>query len=121
MKASEIQIGGRYYAKVSGKVVIVRIRAESRFGGWDAVNEETRRQVRIKTAQRLRAVVVETLLGDSEPPSKVYADDGFDALIARANEIADEAWELQNQGRFHEADDLLVEGLALADKAEALC
>jgi len=44
-------IAGRWSA---GKVVPVRITGESRFGGWDAVNTETQRAVRIRGPQRLR-------------------------------------------------------------------
>ena len=38
------------------KVVPVRITGESRYGGWDAANERTRKTVRIKSAQRLRGL-----------------------------------------------------------------
>lgn len=54
MKKSEIKIGGEYFAKVSGRLVRVRIVNESKYGGWNAVNTATGRNVRIKTAQRLR-------------------------------------------------------------------
>lgn len=54
MKKRDVQIGVRYEAKVSGAVQTVRIRAESRFGGWDAVNERTGRAVHVRSAQRLR-------------------------------------------------------------------
>lgn len=54
MKKAQITIGGRYVAKVSGGLTIVRILSESLYGGWDARNEVTGRAVRIKTAQRLR-------------------------------------------------------------------
>jgi len=57
MKKDQVQIGGTYVAKVSGQLARVRIDAESRFGGWDATNVSTRRKVRIKSAQRLRAEV----------------------------------------------------------------
>jgi hypothetical protein len=56
MKKREIEIGGRYYAKVSGRVVVVRVTAESPYGGWVARSEETGREVRIRSAARLRAV-----------------------------------------------------------------
>lgn len=58
MKKRDVQIGGRYYAKVSGSVVVVRITAflYSR-SGWEAVNEATGRTVQIKSAQRLRGAV----------------------------------------------------------------
>jgi len=54
MKKNEVVVGGSYVAKVSGKLVPVRITGESKFGGWDAVNTQTNRAVRIKSAQRLR-------------------------------------------------------------------
>jgi hypothetical protein len=57
MKKSEVQIGGVYTAKVTNKVVQVRIDAESRYGGWDAQNLATGKKVRIQSAQRLRSVV----------------------------------------------------------------
>lgn len=57
MKKAEIIIGGQYVAKVSGVLATVRITRESRYGGWDAVNEKTGRAVRIKGAQRLRSMV----------------------------------------------------------------
>ena len=57
MKKNEVQVGGVYSAKVSDKVVEVRIDAENRSGGWDATNLATNKKVRIKSAQRLRAVV----------------------------------------------------------------
>jgi len=55
MKKAEVEVGGRYTAKVSGKVVPVRIDAEHSSGdGWIGTNMETGREVRIKTARRLR-------------------------------------------------------------------
>ena len=57
MKKNQVKIGRTYTAKVNGKVAKVRIDAENPHGGWDATNLETKRKVRIKTAQRLRAAV----------------------------------------------------------------
>ncbi len=57
MKSSDVRIGQTYLAKVTDKVVPVRIDAErpaSGGGGWDATNMATGKKVRIKTAQRLR-------------------------------------------------------------------
>lgn len=54
MKKADVVIGGRYIAKVSDKLVTVRITNPSIYKGWDAVNENTGRAVRIKSAQRLR-------------------------------------------------------------------
>ena len=41
MKKNEVRIGRVYTAKVTNKVVQVRIDAESRYGGWDATNLAT--------------------------------------------------------------------------------
>jgi len=54
MKKNEVKVGSAYLAKVSDKVVPVRITGTSGHGGWDAVNEATGKKVRIKSAQRLR-------------------------------------------------------------------
>jgi len=54
MKKKDVKIGSEYLCKVSGKMATVRITAESRYGGWDAVNLATKRTVRIRSAQRLR-------------------------------------------------------------------
>jgi len=55
MKKNEVKIGTTYTAKVSGAIAKVRIDAENRNGGWDATNLDTKKKVRIKRAQRLRA------------------------------------------------------------------
>jgi hypothetical protein len=57
MKKSEITIGGVYVAKVSGKLVPVRIVRANPYGGWEAINTATGREVRVKTAARLRRPV----------------------------------------------------------------
>jgi hypothetical protein len=65
MKKNEVQVGSAYLAKVSDKVVPVRITGTSGHGGWDAVNEATGKKVHIKSAQRLR--------GPAEQPEAVDA------------------------------------------------
>lgn len=57
MKRDDVQIRAVYTAKVTNKVVEVRIDAESPHGGWDATNLATGKKVRIKTARRLRGRV----------------------------------------------------------------
>jgi hypothetical protein len=57
MKKNEIKIGHTYSAKVTDKVVPVRIDAEHASGGWTATNLVTNKTVRIKSAQRLREEV----------------------------------------------------------------
>ena len=54
MKKNEVKVGQTYRCKVSGSLADVRITGENAHGGWDAINTSTNRQVRIKSAQRLR-------------------------------------------------------------------
>jgi hypothetical protein len=54
MKKREVEIGGVYAAKVSGRVVAIRIDRESPYGGWDATNLATGRIFHVRSAARLR-------------------------------------------------------------------
>jgi hypothetical protein len=56
MKKDTVKLGVAYAAKVSGKVVPVRLDKVSPHGGWDGVNLTTKKGVRIKSAQRLRGL-----------------------------------------------------------------
>jgi hypothetical protein len=57
MKKSEIKVGGVYQAKVSDRIVDVRIDSTHSQGGWNATNTATGKRIRIKSAQRLRGPV----------------------------------------------------------------
>jgi len=57
LKKNEVQIGGVYIAKVTNRLVQVRIEKVSRYGGWEAINLATNKPIRVKSAQRLRSVV----------------------------------------------------------------
>jgi len=54
MKRRHIEIGATYIVKVRGLLAKVRITAESPYGGWRGVNLATGREVRIRSAARLR-------------------------------------------------------------------
>lgn len=54
MRKNQVQIGHVYAAKVSGRLAPVRIESPSPYGGWVGRNVKTGREVRIKTAARLR-------------------------------------------------------------------
>jgi len=54
MKKNEVKVGGLYTAKVSDKLVTVRIDSAHSSGGWNATNTRTGKAIRIKSAQRLR-------------------------------------------------------------------
>jgi hypothetical protein len=76
MKKNVITIGGTYLAKVSDKVVPVRIDAESRHGGWEATNMATNKKVRIKSAQRLRGEVSASGKKHADKPEPTKAEAG---------------------------------------------
>jgi len=54
MRKNEVEIGKVYIVRVSGRIARVKITGESPYGGWDGKNLETGREVRIRTAGRLR-------------------------------------------------------------------
>ncbi len=54
MKKDDVMLGGEYAVKVSDNVVPVVITDEHPAGGWVGTNQKTGKQVRIKSAQRLR-------------------------------------------------------------------
>lgn len=54
MKKSDVKIGTTYTAKITNRVVPVRIDAVNPNGGWDATNLATKQKVRIKSAAKLR-------------------------------------------------------------------
>jgi hypothetical protein len=71
MKKEQIKLGGTYLAKVTDKVVPVRLDAENPHGGWDATNLVTNKKVRIKSAQRLRGPAPER---DAKQRAKAVAE-----------------------------------------------
>ena len=56
MKKNEVKVGKVYSAKVTGKMVPVRIDAVNPHGGWEATNMVTKKRIFIKSAQRLRGL-----------------------------------------------------------------
>lgn len=68
MKIADVQVGGRYIAKVSGVLTTVRVlamREMSAFSGAsrsviDVVNERTGRRITFRSAARLRRPADET-------------------------------------------------------------
>ena len=59
MKKNQVTIGNVYTAKVSGKLARVRITGENPHGGWDGLNIDTKRKVRVKTAGRLQRQIAD--------------------------------------------------------------
>jgi len=54
VKKNEVRIGETYTVKVSGQLAAVRITGASPYGGCVGTNTKTNREVRIRTAARLR-------------------------------------------------------------------
>lgn len=70
MKKDDVKIGETYKAKVTDKVVPVRIDAEHPSGGWQATNLVTNKKVRIKSAQRLRGPATTADRATTKKPAK---------------------------------------------------
>lgn len=54
MKRRDVELGGHYVARISGRMAVVRLDRESPHGGWDATNVVTGRSVWIRSAAKLR-------------------------------------------------------------------
>jgi len=54
MNKADVVLKGVYVVKVSGRLVKVRVDRISVFGGWYGTNLATGREVRIRSAARLR-------------------------------------------------------------------
>lgn len=54
MLKDQVIIGGKYAATVSGKRAVIEIKSVSQYGGWNAVNTATGREVRVRTVRRLK-------------------------------------------------------------------
>ena len=54
MKNNQVSIGKIYAVKVSGMITPVKLESDSPYGGWNGVNLRTGRDVRIRTAAKLR-------------------------------------------------------------------
>ncbi len=54
MKKDNVKIGQTYRAKVSDRIVTVRIDSTNSHGGWNATNTATGKRIHIKSPQRLR-------------------------------------------------------------------
>ena len=57
MQKHNVKVGSTYIVKVSGTLAKVRITREHDRGGWYGTNLATGREIRIRTAARLRSEV----------------------------------------------------------------
>ena len=123
MKKDEVKIGETYTAKVSDKVVPVRIDKENPRGGWDATNLVTNKQVRIKSAQRLRGRVTgKTANADAteaKPAAKKPVKKKLTAADrkARAAELRAQAKADQENARVRDERNASEDGMAASERA----
>ena len=82
MKKDEVKIGQVYTAKVTNRLVPVRIDSAHSKQGWSATNTATGKRIRIKSAQRLR--------GPAEVP-EAEAREAVAAAVANDTKAADVA------------------------------
>ena len=54
MKKNDVSVGATYIVRVSGHLVPVTLESVSPYGGWNGRNTVTGRDIRIKTAGKLR-------------------------------------------------------------------
>jgi len=59
MKKKDVTIGKVYLVTVTGKRARVRLTGENPHGGWDGLNLDTNRKVRVKTAGRLQREIAD--------------------------------------------------------------
>ena len=57
MTKAQVSIGTTYIVKVSGALAKVRLTRECEYGGWYGTNLATGREIRIRTAARLRSAI----------------------------------------------------------------
>ena len=57
MQKNNVKVGTTYIVKVSGTLAKVRLTREHARGGWYGTNLATGREIRIRTAARLRSEV----------------------------------------------------------------
>lgn len=84
MKKSEVKVGHMYLAKVSDRVVQVRIDSRHSRGGWNATNTATGKRIHIKSAQRLHGPA-------NTPPKKPSAGTKAKAASTSTQPAAEKA------------------------------
>ena len=75
MKKNEISIGKVYLVTVSGKRSRVRLTAENPNGGYDGLNIDTKRKVRVKTAGRLQREITDPDAPQEAQEQRVASDE----------------------------------------------
>ena len=81
MKRRDVVLGQVYAVKVSGRIQPVRLIVESPYGGWVGRNEHTGREIRLRSAAKLRACQKKQgerwRLAANQPQAALQADPRF--------------------------------------------
>ena len=115
MKKDEVQIGKVYTAKVTDKLVPVRIDAESRYGGWDGTNLATGKKVRIKGPQRLWGEVT----GDGAKPAEIADAAAAVGTVVGAKHLKAIAAADQASARLRDEREASPDGMTPSERAMA--
>ena len=75
MKKKDVTIGGVYMVRVSGLLSPVKVEATCLYGGWTGRNLATGREVRIRTAAKLRQPLNEEQVGRLQTLRTKYRGD----------------------------------------------
>jgi hypothetical protein len=118
MKKDQIKLGASYSAKVSDKLVTVRIDGENPHGGWDATNLATGKKVRIKSAQRLRAPAGAT--SSSPKPTSAPSPAAAPGKSAKAKSASAKAAPKAKATKMRKASGLDLAAQVLAKAKEPL-
>jgi len=86
MKKNEVKVGCTYVAKVSDRLVPVRIDSVHSKQGWNATNTKTGKRIHVKSAQRLRHEAKPT--GGRKTKAPVAASDIPSKTARAAGEVA---------------------------------
>ena len=86
MKKDDVMLGGEYAVKVNGQIVCVVVEDEHPAGGWVGTNQKTGKQVRIKSAQRLRGWWDDYLKGGDEQAHTPPQGDGAAEDVPKVKE-----------------------------------
>jgi hypothetical protein len=118
MKNDDVKIGQTYSAKITDKVVPVRIDVEHKSGGWHGTNMTTNRKVHIKSAQKLRGKTDAAPSADNPAkPSGVPAKKKLSAAERKALLAQHKAD--QENARLREEREASTEGMTASEAAMA--
>jgi hypothetical protein len=86
MQKHNVKVGSTYIVKVSGTLAKVRITREHPRGGWYGINIATGREIRIRTAARLRSEASPegSRKAIRNPRAHDFSDDELRAVVERA-------------------------------------